>query len=103
MITNLTTLQYAAIYLLAIAITIFILKNNFLFFFVAIEILFLAINLLWILYSLKTQDINGSGIALSLIALAAIDAAIGLSLLLQYFSISLSGKIQLSELRLIKG
>jgi NADH:ubiquinone oxidoreductase subunit K len=36
-------------------------------------------------------------------ALAAIDAAIGLSLLLKYFSVSLSGKIQMSQIINLKG
>lgn len=91
------------IYLLVTVILIFFFKNNFLFFFVGLEILFLGINLLWIGYSLQIQNIEGSAIALFLIALAAIDAAIGLSLLLQYFALSLTGKIQLSELTLLKG
>lgn len=96
-------LQYIIIFLISIVILLFILKNNFLFFFVALELLFLAINLVWILCSLQGDDIIGVAIALILIALAAIDAAIGLSLLLQYFSKSLTKKIQLSEMNYLKG
>jgi NADH:ubiquinone oxidoreductase subunit K len=68
-----------------------------------LELLFLAINLQWIFFSIKTNEISGAAIALLLIALAAVDAAIGLSLLLRYFSVSYTGKIQLSEMIHIKG
>lgn len=96
---------YSMLVILFLLITIFLLlvKNNFLFFFVALELLFLTINLQWIFYSLQLDDITGISIALILIALAAIDAAIGLSLLLRYFSLSFSGNIQLSEMTFIKG
>lgn len=100
---SLINIQILIIYIFVIVITIFLMKNNFLFFFVALELLFLAINLMWIFFSLNIQDINGESIALFLIALAAIDAAIGLSLLLKYFSISLTGKIEISQLLLLKG
>lgn len=90
-------------YLLIIAILLLLLKNNFLFFLVALELLFLAINLQWIFFSIWTDEISGAAIALILIAIAAIDAAIGLSLLLRYFSLSYTGKIQLSEMRNLKG
>ena len=96
-------LQYVILYLFVVVLLLLLLKNNFLFFFVALELLFLSINLFWILFSLQANDITGSAIALILIALAAIDAAIGLSLLLQYFSISYTGKILISELRYLKG
>ncbi len=96
-------LQNVIIYLICIVILLFILKNNFLFFFVGLELLFLAINLAWILFSLQANDITGSAIALILIALAAIDAAIGLSLLLKYFSTTFTKKIQLSEMIYLKG
>ncbi len=89
--------------LFLIAILLLIFKNNFLFFFVALELFFLAINLLWIFFSISIDEISGTAIALILIALAAIDAAIGLSLLLRYFSLSFTGKIQLSEMRFLKG
>ena len=98
-------MHFSILIILFLLITIFLLlvKNNFLFFFVALELLFLTINLQWIFYSLQIDDITGISVALILIALAAIDAAIGLSLLLRYFSISFSGKIQLSEMTFIKG
>jgi len=95
--------QYIILFLLGIVTLLLLLKNNFLFFFVAIELLFLTINLQWILYSLIINEISGAAIALILIALAAVDAAIGLSLLLKYFSLSLTGKIQLSEMKNLKG
>lgn len=90
-------------FLMIITIFLLLLKNNFLFFLVALELLFLAINLQWIFFSIWTDEISGVAIALILIAIAAIDAAIGLSLLLRYFSVSYTGKIQLSEMRNLKG
>lgn len=101
--STLTNIPFLVLYLIAIVIITFLIKNNFLFFFVALELLFLAINLLWILYSLNAQEINGEAIALFLIALAAIDAAIGLSLLLKYFAISLTGKVEISQVIQLKG
>jgi NADH-quinone oxidoreductase subunit K len=87
-----------------IGISIFLLKkNNFLFFLVSLELLFLAINLQWIQFSIILNDNRGAAVSLVLIALAAIDAAIGLSLLLKYFSVSLSGKIQMSQIINLKG
>ncbi len=96
-------LSYLVVYLISIAIFLLLFKNNFLFFFVALELIFLAINLQWVSASLLTNEVSGIAIALILIALAAVDAAIGLSLLLRYFSVSYTGKIQISELVHIKG
>ena len=98
-------MQYNILIALLICITIvlLLLKNNFLFFFVALELLFLTINLQWIFYSLLLDDTVGISVALILIAMAAIDAAIGLSLLLRYFSVSFAGKIELSAMTFIKG
>lgn len=101
MINNI--LYYVIFYLIGITILVFILKNNFLFFFVGLELLFLAINLFWIIISLQGDNLTGSAIALILIALAAIDAAIGLSLLLRYFSTAFIKNIQLSEMIYLKG
>jgi NADH-quinone oxidoreductase subunit K len=96
-------LNFIIAYLLIVAIILLLFKNNFLFFFVALELIFLAINLQWIYFSVKTGNTDGATVALILLALAAVDAAIGLSLLLRYFSISYTGKIQLSEMIHIKG
>jgi len=91
------------IFLIAISAFLLIFKNNFLFFFIALEILFLAINLEWIFMALELDETTGAAVALILIALAAVDAAIGLSLLLKYFSASYTGKIEISEMTHIKG
>jgi len=88
---------------IATAIVIFVSKNNFIFFLVGLELLFLAINLQWINYSIILNDNMGAAISLILIALAAIDAAIGLSLLLKYFGVSINGSVQLSRLVYLKG
>ena len=91
------------VYLIFIAILLILIKNNFLFFFIALELIFLAINLIWIFSAVELDEITGAAIALILIALAAVDAAIGLSLLLRYFAVTYSSKLQLSELTHLKG
>jgi NADH-quinone oxidoreductase subunit K len=90
-------------FLLLISLSLFLLKNSFIFFFVALELLFLTINIQWIFFSIQADEITGISVALILIALAAVDAAIGLSLLIRYFSLSMTGKIQISEMIYIKG
>lgn len=59
-----------------------VLKNNFLMFFISLELFVLAINLNFIFNSLILQENNGFFIAIVLLSVAAVDTAIGLSLLL---------------------
>lgn len=72
-------------------------------FFIALELIVLAINLNFIFFSINNEDSQGLYVALLLLALAAIDTAIGLSLLLKFFRTSLFGDIRLSALTYLKG
>jgi len=89
--------------LLTIACLCLLIKNNTLLFFIALELIVLAINLNFIFFSLISGDASGLYTALLLLALAAIDTAIGLSLLLKFFRQSLLGDTKLSALILLKG
>jgi len=83
--------------LLTIACLMLLIKNNFLLYFLALELIVLAINLNFVFFSLSTGDAAGIYISLLLLALAAIDTAIGLSLLIKYFRQSALGDIKLSK------
>lgn len=89
--------------LLVIAVLALLTKDNFLLFLIALELLVLAINMNFVLYSLCIDDAKGLFIALVLLAMAAIDTTIGLSLLLNYFHLSATGNTQLSQLSNLKG
>lgn len=80
--------------------SIFILKKNFLMYFISLELIVLAINLQYIFASLSIQDSRGLFIAVILLAIAAIDTAIGLSLLINYFNIN--GRIDIISMSGIK-
>lgn len=82
------------------AILCFIIKENFLMFFVGLELLFLAINLQFIFFSLDLEEFKGFFVAILLIIIAAIDTAIGLSLLLKYHNVS--GQISIISLSNLK-
>lgn len=61
-----------------------ILKNSFLLYFIALELFVLAINLQFIFSSVSLLESRGLFVAVILLAIAAIDTAIGLSLLIKY-------------------
>jgi NADH-quinone oxidoreductase subunit K len=91
------------IFLLIIGLLCLITKNNILLFFIALELIILAINLNFIFFSLSLNDSQGYFLALILLALAACDTAIGLSLLLKFFRKSLQGESRISSLMNLKG
>lgn len=94
-------MQLLVILLLIIAILCLILKNNFLMFFISLEMIVLAINLNFIFYSLCLEESKGFFVAILLLAVAAIDTAIGLSLLIKFHS--LSSQISIVSLSRLKG
>lgn len=65
-----------------------IIKNNFLLYFIALELFVLAINLQFIFSSVHLMEGKGLFVAVILLALAAIDTAIGLSLLIKYHNLT---------------
>ena len=80
--------------------SIFILKKNFLMYFISLELIVLAINLQYIFASLSIEDSRVLFVAVILLAIAAIDTAIGLSLLINYFNIN--GRIDIISMSGIK-
>ena len=74
--------------LLSVAGLSLILKNNFLLYFIALELFVLAINLQFIFSSVHLFENKGLFVAVILLAIAAIDTAIGLSLLIKYNNIT---------------
>ena len=81
-------MQYLVPILLFVAILCLILKNNFLMFFISLEMIVLAINLNFIFFSLSLGESKGLFVAVLLLVVAAIDTAIGLSLLIKYHNLS---------------
>ena len=75
---------------------IFMMKRNFLMYFISLELIILAINLQFIFASLYIKDSRGLFIAVILLAIAAIDTAIGLSLLIKFFN--LNGRIDIMSM-----
>ena len=80
-----------------------LIKNNFLLFFISLELIVLAINLNFIFCSLELNDALGLYISILLLTLAAIDTALGLSLLIKYYNLTLITNLQISTLTLLKG
>ena len=71
--------------LLGIAILSSISKENFLLFIIALEFIILATNLNFAETGIEIGDAKGLFNALISLAVAAVDTAIGLSLLIRYF------------------
>lgn len=69
-------------------------------YFISLELIVLAINLEFIFASLGIDDSRGLFIAVILLAIAAIDTAIGLSLLIKYFNIT--GRIDVMSMTVSK-
>jgi NADH-quinone oxidoreductase subunit K len=72
-------------------------------YFIALEIIVLAINLNFAFFGITSDDAKGFFIALLLLALAAIDTAIGLSLLVKFFRSNILGGTKISSLIFLKG
>jgi NADH-quinone oxidoreductase subunit K len=66
-----------------------------------LELIFLAINLNFVIFSLNLDDILGQYYVLSVLVVAAAESAIGLSILVIYYRIR--GGISLDLINLLKG
>jgi len=67
----------------------------------SIELIFLAINYNFILFSVYLDDLIGQFFALSVVTIAAAESAIGLSILVIFFK--LRGGISLDIINYLKG
>jgi NADH-quinone oxidoreductase subunit K len=73
------------ILLFVIAVILLIIKKNFIFLLISLELLGLAVNLSFILFSLQLDDFHGQVVSLFLLSIAAADSALGLALLLSFY------------------
>lgn len=78
-------LIFLSLFLFFLAICLLILKKNFIFLIISLELLGLAINVLFIDFSLLLDDLFGQLVFLFMLTIAAADTAIGLALLLNFY------------------
>ncbi len=79
----------------------FLIKKNIIIILMSIEIMLLAININFILFSLHLDDLNGQIFALFVITVAAAESAIGLAILVVYYRIK--GIVSINFINSIKG
>lgn len=75
-------------------------RLNFIIMLMSIELMLLAVNLNFILFSVYLDDIIGQIFALSILTIAAAEAAIGLAIIVAYYR--LRKVISIEYLQLIK-
>lgn len=78
-------LIFLSLFLFFISTSLLIIKKNFIFLLISLELLGLAINTLFINFSLILDDLFGQLIFLFILTIAAADTAIGLALLLNFY------------------
>jgi NADH-quinone oxidoreductase subunit K len=94
---------------LTISITLFVIgicgiilnRRNILLVLISIELMLLAVNLNFIVYSVYLDDIIGQVFALFVLTVAASESAIGLAILVVFYRVR--GSISVSDLHLIQG
>lgn len=80
---------------------IFLNRKNILIMIMSIELMLLAVNVLFLFFSIKFDDIFGQIFALFILTVAAGESAIGLALLVIYYRSR--GNIAVEFINLIKG
>lgn len=91
-----------AIYLFILGlIGIFVTRKNVIIILMCIELILLASNLNFIVFSIYIDDITGQLFALYVLTVAAAESAIGLAILVVYYRIR--GVVSLSYVSLLKG
>lgn len=93
----------------AVAMTLFLLgiwgifmnRKNILVMLMSIELMLLAVNLNFLVFSVYLDDVLGQVCALFVLTVAAAESAIGLALLVMYYRIR--GTIQVEYINLIRG
>lgn len=89
-----------ALFLIGI-LGIFLVKKNIIIILMSIELMLLAINLNFIVFSVYLNDITGQIFALFVLTVAASESAIGLAILVIYYRIK--GIISINFINTIKG
>jgi NADH-quinone oxidoreductase subunit K len=99
---DLTEYLTLAVLLFFIGISgIFLNRKNIIILLMSIELMLLAINLTFIVFSVFLDDIFGQVFALFVLTVAAAESAIGLALLVVYYRVR--GTIGISYIRLMHG
>lgn len=80
---------------------IFLNRKNIIIMLMSVELMLLAINLNFILFSVYLDDILGQIFALFVLTVAAAESAIGLAILVVYYRVR--GSIAVASIHLIKG
>lgn len=80
---------------------IFLIKKNIIIILMSIELMLLAININFIIFSAYLDDITGQVFALFILTIAAAESAIGLAILVVYYRIK--GIISINFINSIKG
>lgn len=80
---------------------IFLNRKNIIIMLMSIELMLLAVNLNFVLFSVYLDDLVGQMFALLILTVAAAESAIGLALLVVYYRVR--GTIAVEFINLIKG
>ncbi len=80
---------------------IFLIKKNIIIILMSIELMLLAININFIVFSIYLDDLSGQIFALFILTVAAAESAIGLAILVIYYRIK--GIISINFINSIKG
>nr|ATZ81788.1 NADH-ubiquinone oxidoreductase chain 4L [Picochlorum sp. 'soloecismus'] len=80
---------------------IFMNRKNILVMLMSIELMLLAVNMNFLVFSVYLDDVVGQVFALYVLTVAAAESAIGLALLVMYYRIR--GSIQVEYINLIRG
>jgi NADH-quinone oxidoreductase subunit K len=76
-------------------------RKNIIIILIAIELILLAVNLNFIIYSIYFDDLKGQVFALFILTVAAAESAIGLAVLVAYYRVR--GTISLERLFVMSG
>jgi len=79
---------------------IFFLRSNLISVLISIELILLSLNYLFVVYSVYHQDVIAQFYALCILAVAAAESSLGLSILLVFYRIHSS--ISIEEVNLLK-
>lgn len=80
---------------------IFLVKKNIIIILMSIELMLLAININFIVFSVYLNDVTGQVFAIFVLTVAAAESAIGLAILVVYYRIK--GIISINFINSIKG
>jgi NADH-quinone oxidoreductase subunit K len=93
---------FLSIYIYLIGIYgIFLTRKNIIIILISIELILLAINMLFVIFSIYFDDFIGQLFSFFILTLAAAESALGLSIMIIYYR--LRGFLDINYINLIKG